>query len=80
MTVLENTELVSDETAQGHAKHFVRVALPEDVEYHTGDHLTVLADNPPNSSTPCWTNWISTGVAPLDQPAPDLAAAHRPRP
>lgn len=47
MTVLENTELVSDETAQGHAKHFVRVALPEDVEYHTGDHLTVLADNPP---------------------------------
>ena len=47
MTVLENTELVSDENAQGHAKHFVRVALPADVEYHTGDHLTVLADNPP---------------------------------
>lgn len=47
MTVLENTELVSDQNALGQAKHFVRIALPDDVEYHTGDHLTVLADNPP---------------------------------
>lgn len=46
MTVLENTELVSD-TAFGQAKRYVRIALPEGVEYHTGDHLTVLADNPP---------------------------------
>jgi cytochrome P450/NADPH-cytochrome P450 reductase len=46
MTVLENTELVSDE-AFGQAKLYVRVALPEGVDYHTGDHLTVLADNPP---------------------------------
>lgn len=47
MTVLENTELVSDDNALGQAKRFVRVTLPEDIEYHTGDHLTVLADNPP---------------------------------
>ncbi len=46
MTVLENTELVSDE-AFGSAKHYVRVALPEGIDYHTGDHLTILADNPP---------------------------------
>jgi cytochrome P450/NADPH-cytochrome P450 reductase len=46
MTVLENTELVSDK-AFGQAKHYVRVALPEGSDYHTGDHLTVLADNPP---------------------------------
>ena len=46
MTVLENTELVSD-TAFGQAKRYVRIALPEGIEYHTGDHLTVLADNPP---------------------------------
>lgn len=46
MTVLENTALVSDENALGQAKHFVRIALPDGIEYHTGDHLTVLADNP----------------------------------
>ena len=46
MTVLENVELVSDKSF-GQAKHHVRVALPEGVDYHTGDHLTVLADNPP---------------------------------
>ncbi|MBX7433980.1 cytochrome P450 [Mycobacterium sp. Y57] len=46
MTVLENTELVSDK-AFGQAKHHVRVALPAGTEYRTGDHLTVLADNPP---------------------------------
>ncbi|MBJ7336672.1 cytochrome P450 [Mycolicibacterium sp.] len=44
MTVTLNDELVS---AAGQAKHYVRVALPSDVSYSTGDHLTVLADNPP---------------------------------
>ena len=45
MTVTLNDELVS---AAGQAKHYVRVALPADVSYSTGDHLTVLADNPPD--------------------------------
>ena len=44
MTVTLNDELVS---TVGQAKHYVRVALPEGVSYSTGDHLTVLADNPP---------------------------------
>ena len=44
MTVTLNENLVS---TAGQAKHYVRVALPDDVEYATGDHLTVLADNPP---------------------------------
>jgi cytochrome P450/NADPH-cytochrome P450 reductase len=44
MTVTLNDVLVSTEH-QG--KHYVRVALPPDVSYSTGDHLTVLADNPP---------------------------------
>ncbi|BDX34311.1 NADPH--cytochrome P450 reductase [Mycobacterium antarcticum] len=44
MTVTLNDVLVS---AAGQAKHYVRVALPDTVEYATGDHLTVLADNPP---------------------------------
>ena len=51
MTVLENAELVSGQGAPGapgQAKRFVRVALSEGVEYQTGDHLTVLADNPPD--------------------------------
>lgn len=47
MTVLENTALVGDDAALGGAKRFVRIALPDGVEYQTGDHLTVLADNPP---------------------------------
>jgi cytochrome P450 / NADPH-cytochrome P450 reductase len=47
MVVTENTELVSADNSLGQAKRFVRVDLPEGVEYHTGDHLTVLADNPP---------------------------------
>lgn len=47
MVVTANTELVSADNSLGHAKRFVRVDLPEGVEYHTGDHLTVLADNPP---------------------------------
>jgi cytochrome P450 / NADPH-cytochrome P450 reductase len=51
MNVLENTELVSDGQDPGHAKHLVSVALPEGVDYQTGDHLTVLADNPPDLVT-----------------------------
>jgi cytochrome P450 / NADPH-cytochrome P450 reductase len=47
MTVTLNEELVSADNSLGQAKHYVRVALPEGVEYSTGDHLTVLADNPP---------------------------------
>lgn len=47
MVVTENTELVSADNSLGQAKHYVRVDLPDGVEYHTGDHLTVLADNPP---------------------------------
>ena len=45
MTVTLNDELVS---VAGQAKNYVRVALPADVTYSTGDHLTVLADNPPD--------------------------------
>lgn len=51
MTVLDNTALVGDDAVLGGAKRFVRVALPEGVEYQTGDHLTVLADNPPDLVT-----------------------------
>jgi cytochrome P450/NADPH-cytochrome P450 reductase len=45
MTIVENTELVGP--GLGHAKANVRVDLPGDVDYQTGDHLTVMADNPP---------------------------------
>ena len=47
MTVVLNEVLVSPDNSLGQAKHYVRVALPDDVSYQTGDHLTVLADNPP---------------------------------
>jgi cytochrome P450/NADPH-cytochrome P450 reductase len=47
MTVTLNDELVSPDNSLGQAKHYVRVALPDGIEYSTGDHLTVLADNPP---------------------------------
>lgn len=47
MIVAENDELVSGDNALGQAKRHVRVSLPDDVTYQTGDHLTVLADNPP---------------------------------
>jgi len=47
MTVTLNTALVDADNSLGQAKHYVRVALPEGVDYQTGDHLTVLADNPP---------------------------------
>ncbi|MEE2851930.1 MAG: cytochrome P450 [Actinomycetota bacterium] len=45
MTVVENTQLVSP--GLGQAKTNVRVELPDGVDYQTGDHLTVMADNPP---------------------------------
>lgn len=45
MTIVERTELVSPGLSQ--AKINVRVDLPDGVDYQTGDHLTVLADNPP---------------------------------
>lgn len=45
MTVVERNELVSP--GLGHAKTNIRVELPDGVEYQTGDHLTVMADNPP---------------------------------
>ncbi|MEB4210100.1 cytochrome P450 [Mycobacterium sp. 94-17] len=45
MTVVERTELVKP--GLGQAKTSVRVQLPDGVDYQTGDHLTVMADNPP---------------------------------
>jgi cytochrome P450/NADPH-cytochrome P450 reductase len=45
MTVVETTQLVSP--GLGQAKTNVRVELPDGVDYQTGDHLTVMADNPP---------------------------------
>ncbi len=44
MTVVEKTELVSP--GLGQAKTNIRVELPDGVDYSTGDHLTVMADNP----------------------------------
>ncbi|OBK14424.1 bifunctional cytochrome P450/NADPH--P450 reductase [Mycobacterium asiaticum] len=45
MTVVERTELVR--AGLGQAKTNVRVELPDGIDYQTGDHLTVMADNPP---------------------------------
>lgn len=47
MTVLDNIELVDANNPLSQAKRHVRIALPEGVGYQTGDHLSVLADNPP---------------------------------
>ncbi|MGH8966414.1 MAG: flavodoxin domain-containing protein, partial [Actinomycetes bacterium] len=44
-TVLDNVALVDSEEEMGNAKRLVRIALPDDLEYLTGDHLTVLPDN-----------------------------------
>lgn len=49
MTVVLNDELVGDDNSLGQGKRYVRVTLPDDVDYSTGDHLTVLADNPPEA-------------------------------
>lgn len=45
MIIVEKTELVSP--GLGQAKTNVRVELPDGIDYSTGDHLTVMADNPP---------------------------------
>ena len=45
MTIVENDQLVSP--GLGQAKASVRVDLPDGIDYQTGDHLTVMADNPP---------------------------------
>ena len=47
MTVLENTELVDVENPLGRSKRHLRIRLPEGKVYATGDHLTVVPDNPP---------------------------------
>ncbi|ART68640.1 cytochrome [Mycobacterium dioxanotrophicus] len=47
-TVLDNVALVDvDAHDMGNGKRLIRIALPDDVEYHTGDHVTVLPDNSP---------------------------------
>ncbi|ODR24943.1 bifunctional cytochrome P450/NADPH--P450 reductase [Mycolicibacterium porcinum] len=46
-TVLDNVALVEPDDQMGNAKRLVRIALPDDLEYQTGDHLTVLPDNSP---------------------------------
>jgi cytochrome P450 / NADPH-cytochrome P450 reductase len=46
MTVLANSELVDVESPLGRSKRHLRIALPEGVTYQTGDHLTVVPDNP----------------------------------
>lgn len=48
MTVLENSELVDTASPIGRSKRHLRIQLPEGVHYRTGDHLTVLPDNPPS--------------------------------
>ncbi|AHH94032.1 bifunctional cytochrome P450/NADPH--P450 reductase [Kutzneria albida] len=47
MTVLANEELVDVDSPIGRSKRYLRIALPEGVTYRTGDHLTVVPDNPP---------------------------------
>ncbi|QUQ69400.1 bifunctional cytochrome P450/NADPH--P450 reductase [Kutzneria sp. CA-103260] len=46
MTVLANSELVDVESPMGRSKRHLRIQLPEGVTYRTGDHLTVVPDNP----------------------------------
>ncbi|GAS90547.1 bifunctional cytochrome P450/NADPH--P450 reductase [Mycolicibacterium brisbanense] len=47
-TVLDNVALVDvDDGDMGNGKRLIRIALPDGVEYHTGDHVTVLPDNSP---------------------------------
>ncbi|HKN51231.1 MAG TPA: cytochrome P450 [Amycolatopsis sp.] len=46
MTVLENSELVDVGNPLGRSKRHLRIRLPEGVTYATGDHLTVVPDNP----------------------------------
>lgn len=46
MEVLEARELVDTGHPLGRSKRFLRLRLPEDVTYRTGDHLAVLPRNP----------------------------------
>lgn len=46
-TVLENIALVDTGSPIGADKRLIRIALPDGVDYQTGDHLTVLPDNSP---------------------------------
>jgi len=46
MEVLANEELVDVESPMGRSKRHLRIQLPEGVTYRTGDHLTVVPDNP----------------------------------
>lgn len=47
-TVLDNTALVDTASPFGQDKRLIRIALPDGVDYQTGDHLTVLPDNSPD--------------------------------
>ncbi|SHW22900.1 sulfite reductase subunit alpha (flavoprotein) [Mycobacteroides abscessus subsp. abscessus] len=46
-TVLDNIPLVDTGSEFGQDKRLIRIALPDGVDYQTGDHLTVLPDNSP---------------------------------
>ncbi|WP_135457429.1 cytochrome P450 [Mycobacterium sp. DL99] len=46
-TVLDNVALVDSDEQMGNAKRLIRIALPDDLVYQTGDHVTVLPDNSP---------------------------------
>ncbi|OBC11363.1 cytochrome [Mycobacterium sp. 852013-50091_SCH5140682] len=47
-TVLDNVALVDvEDGGMGNGKRLIRIALPDGVDYHTGDHVTVLPDNSP---------------------------------
>lgn len=46
-TVLDNIALVDTGSPIGTDKRLIRIALPDGVDYRTGDHLTVLPDNSP---------------------------------
>jgi len=51
MTVLANEELVDTDSPIGRSKRHLRIALPAGTTHRTGDHLTVLPDNPPDLVT-----------------------------
>ncbi|TDD62745.1 cytochrome P450 [Kribbella antibiotica] len=46
MTVLDNSELVAVDNPLGRSKRYLRIQLPAGTTYRTGDHLTVVPDNP----------------------------------
>ena len=80
MTIVENTA-TGQRPGLGQAKPNVRVDLPDGVEYQTGDHLTVMADNPPEVvDTVFGTTRHRPRTAAVDQSSAQLTAAHRARP